>query len=139
MMAQGTPALGTSSRIRAPGGKGGRGRVIAALAAGAFVLGILLTFLFSSVSGPRKPEPPKASSTPTSAEFTPPALERPAAIAVPEPSPQPAPTGTASASASAANGQPGGAVTGGRKPGAAPTSTAAPAGRNTIEFDPGGI
>jgi serine/threonine-protein kinase len=139
MMAQGTPALGTSSRIRAPGGKGGRGRVIAALAAGAFVLGILLTFLFSSVSGPRKPEPPKASSTPTSAEFTPPALERPAAIAVPEPSPQPAPTGTASASASAANGQPGGAVTGGRKPGAAPTSTAAPAGRNTTEFDPGGI
>jgi serine/threonine-protein kinase len=139
MMAQGTPALGTSSRIRVNAGRHGRGRFIAALAAGAFVLGILLTVLFVSVGGgPRRPDVSKASSAPVT-EFTPPALAPPAAIGVPDSVANVEPTAAATTSASApsagapgAQAQPSGAVNG-RKPGPPPSAT--PKG----EFVPGGI
>jgi serine/threonine-protein kinase len=138
MIAQGTPALGTSSRIRTQAGKHGRGRFIAALAAGAFMLGILLTVLFASVGGGSKTTRPlKASTAPTIAEFTPPALAPPAAIGVPDAVATTEPTASAATSAAAAAGQPSGTVAG-RKPGPAPTVTAAPV-NSKGEFVPGGI
>ena len=137
MMAHGTPAHGTSSRPR-QAGRHGRGRVIAALAAGAFMLGILLTVLLVSVGGLSSTRPLKASPASPVTNFTPPALERPAAIGVPDPvvsaEPQQAPTASPTTSAAAAT-QPNGAANG-RKP--VPTTTAAPPSSKG-EFVPGGI
>ncbi|MCK6592338.1 MAG: serine/threonine protein kinase [Polyangiaceae bacterium] len=139
MMAQGTPALGTSSRIRTQAGRHGRGRIIAALAAGAFMLGILLTILFAAVSGGSSTTA-KPSAAPTAEDPTPPALAPPAVITVPDTTADPGNALPSSSTAPpAAPSFPSGAVTN-RKFVPAPTTTVAPAvSTRPKEFDPGGL
>jgi hypothetical protein len=149
-LAQGTPSHGAAFRDAVAAVSPKRGRWIAALAAGAFVLGLGVTILIVSSPGGGSKPVPAASSSGEGASVTSAAGSTPPVTAVlqtassPEPA-APAPSATAPASAAANAALPALPPSGSgsaqqRSPGGAsgPRATAGPA-PSRKEFTPGGL